>query len=93
MIDHCAAHGVCIEINANPMRLDLDWQWLEYATSKNVKISINPDAHNLRGITDIHWGVKMARKAGLSKADCINTLPLAEFDSWVSGRKNSNHIF
>lgn len=93
MIDHCAAHGVCIEINANPMRLDLDWQWLEYATSKNVKISINPDAHNLRGITDIHWGVKMARKAGLSKADCINTLPLAEFDSWVSGRKNSKHIF
>jgi DNA polymerase (family 10) len=37
VIDACAANEVSIEINANPYRLDLDWTWIEYATSQGVK--------------------------------------------------------
>ena len=72
VIDACAEHGVAIELNANPYRLDLDWTWIPYAVEKGVKISINPDAHSTGGIDDIRFGVMTARKAGLTAADCWN---------------------
>jgi DNA polymerase (family 10) len=62
VIDACSANKVAIELNANPRRLDLDWQWIPYAMHKNVFISINPDAHSITGIHDIKYGVDMARK-------------------------------
>lgn len=74
VIDSCAANRVAIEINANPHRLDLDWQWIPYALEKGVKLCINPDAHSKAGIRDIRFGVLAARKGGLSAADCLNTL-------------------
>ncbi len=49
IIDACAEHGVAIELNANPYRLDLDWSWIPYAVERGVPISINPDAHSTRG--------------------------------------------
>jgi DNA polymerase (family 10) len=41
----CAAHGVAVEINANPHRLDLDWRWHRRALELGCRFSINPDAH------------------------------------------------
>ena len=73
IIDACAEHGVAIELNANPYRLDLDWTWIPYAVKRGVKVSINPDAHSIGGIDDIRYGVLAARKGGLSAADCWNT--------------------
>ena len=60
LIDACAAHGVVIELNAHPRRLDMDWRWLRYALKKNVMISIDPDAHSINGYHDIHYGVLAA---------------------------------
>ena len=34
VIDACAEHGVVIELNANPSRLDIDWRYISYALSK-----------------------------------------------------------
>lgn len=81
IIDACAQNGVCIEINANPYRLDIDYKWLQYCMEKNVWISINPDAHNLAGIQDITYGIHAARKGGLLKSFLINALPADEFIS------------
>lgn len=83
IIDACAANGVCIELNANPHRLDIDHTWIKYAVKKGVYISINPDAHNKEGIHDIKYGVFAARKGGLSKENCLNTRGLAEFKNWL----------
>jgi len=82
VIDACAEHRVCIELNANPRRLDLDWSWIPYAVEKGVPISINPDAHSTGGIQDIQYGVSAARKGGLTKADCLNTREVEEFLAW-----------
>ncbi len=82
VIDACAAHNVSIEINANPLRLDLDWEWIPYALEKGVKIAINPDAHSTRGIHDIHYGVCVARKGGLTAAQCVNYLSVEEFEQY-----------
>lgn len=67
VIDACSANGVSIEMNANPLRLDLDYEWIPYAMEKGVKISINPDAHSTQGIHDIKYGVMAARKGGLTR--------------------------
>ncbi len=79
IIDACAEHHVAIELNANPYRLDLDWSWIPYAVERGVLISINPDAHSTGGIDDIRYGVLAARKGGLTKAACLNTLDWKQF--------------
>lgn len=87
MIDACAANNVVIEINANPYRLDLDWRYIDYALNKGVKLSINPDAHDTKGYHDMYYGVCVARKGGLYKEMCLNTLTLTEIDEYFVKRK------
>src|SRR5215213_4582187 len=46
ILSACAEHGVAVEINANPHRLDLDWRWHRRALELGCMLSINPDAHS-----------------------------------------------
>ena len=78
VIDACSANNVVIELNANPYRLDIDWRWIQYAMEKDVMISINPDAHRKEGYHDMHFGVGVARKGGLTKEMTFNALSLTE---------------
>jgi DNA polymerase (family 10) len=87
VIDACAANNVVIEINANPLRLDLDWRWHQYALEKGVWLSINPDAHRREGFLDTHYGILAARKGGLNKEMCLNALPLAEIKQLFEKKK------
>ncbi|TDO22750.1 DNA polymerase/3'-5' exonuclease PolX [Pedobacter duraquae] len=84
VIDACAANNVVIEINANPLRLDLDWRWHRYAIEKGVMLSINPDAHRTDGFHDTHYGVLTARKGGLEAAMCLNALSLEAISKKLS---------
>jgi DNA polymerase (family 10) len=81
-----AAHGVAVEINANPWRLDLDWTWIKRAKEMGCRFAINPDAHNTENITHIHHGIGIARKGWLTTDDVINTLPLAAFKNHLASR-------
>ncbi len=83
IIDACAEHNVIIELNANPYRLDLDWTWIPYALEKGVKISVNPDAHSKEGIHDIRYGTLSARKGGLTKEMCFNSMGLGEMEAYL----------
>jgi DNA polymerase (family 10) len=87
VIDACAANNVVIEINANPLRLDLDWRWHQYALDKGVKLSINPDAHRNEGFLDMHYGILAARKGGLYKEMCFNALSLTEITKEFESKK------
>lgn len=88
VIDACAANNVVIEINANPLRLDLDWRWHRYALEKGVLLSINPDAHRKEGFGDMHYGVLVARKGGLQATECLNAYPLDQITALFETRKN-----
>ena len=88
IIDACAKSNVVIEINANPWRLDLDWRWVQYAMEKGVKLSINPDAHEMEGYADMRYGVLVGRKGGLTKDMTFNALSLAEMEVYLKERKN-----
>ena len=87
IIDACARHNVVIEINASPYRLDIDWRWIDYAMQQGVLLSINPDAHDLPGLLDMHYGVAVARKGGLTKAMTFNALTLAEMTEYLQQRR------
>lgn len=76
--------GKIIEINAHPLRLDLDWRWCKFAKELGLKISINPDAHNVKSLTDVYYGVGIARKGWLEKSDVINTLHLKDVINYLN---------
>jgi DNA polymerase (family 10) len=83
IIDACAANNVIIEINAHPWRLDMDWRHIGYALDKGCIISINPDAHEKIGLSDVHFGICVARKAGLCVDQTFNAWPLEKVMSWL----------
>lgn len=87
IIDACAANKVVIEINANPLRLDLDWRWHQYALEKGVMLSINPDAHRNEGFSDMQYGIYVARKGGLTAEQCFNSLNLQQISAYFVERK------
>jgi len=76
VIDAAADFGKGIEINAHPMRLDLDWRLCRYARDKGVKIFINPDAHSIDGLRDVYTGVGIARKGWLEARHVVNAWPV-----------------
>jgi DNA polymerase (family 10) len=92
VIDACADNNVAIEINANPLRLDLDWRWHQYALDKGVKLCINPDAHRLEGFLDMHYGIYIARKGGLNKQNCLNAFNLDEMIAYFTAKKQGIKI-
>ncbi len=92
IIDACAANNVIIELNANPRRLDLDWRQIPYAMKKNVLISINPDAHFIEGIDDIHFGVMVAQKAMVKAENNFSSFSLADFEAYLALRKKNKGI-
>ncbi len=87
IIDACAANGVTIEINASPWRLDIDWTWVPYCIEKGVMLSINPDAHDIRGYDDMQFGVLAGRKGGLTAEMTVNTRSRKELEKLFSKKK------
>jgi len=83
IIDAAADYGKIIELNANPYRLDLPWEYLMYAKEKGVRISINPDSHDYNSLVDVFYGVKFARKGWLEPKDVVNCLSVDDFMSYI----------
>ncbi|CAG5018101.1 DNA polymerase/3'-5' exonuclease PolX [Dyadobacter sp. CECT 9275] len=86
IIDACAANHVVVEVNASPWRLDLDWRWIAYCMEKGVLLSINPDAHAKEGYYDMHYGVAVSRKGGLTKEMTFNAFSLQEIEAYLGKR-------
>jgi DNA polymerase (family X) len=74
-----AQAGVAMEHNAYPDRLDLRDQHLRLARTRGVKFIVNTDAHHTSHLDKIRYGVLQLRRAWLTRADVLNTLPAAEF--------------
>ena len=75
----CANHGVAMECNSYPDRLDLKDVYLRMCKDRGVKVVISTDSHNATNLAFIHYGVTMARRGWLEKRDVINTLPTEQF--------------
>lgn len=89
IIEACAKHGVAIEINAHPRRLDLDWSWIPAAMEKGVMLSIDPDAHAVEGFGDVKYGVLAAQKGGLTAECNLSSLSLDAFTDWLDQHRRA----
>lgn len=87
VIGTAAEHGVAIEINADPHRLDIDWRLLADAHARGVMISIGADAHNLAGLANVEFGVGIARKGGLGPEAILNCRDVDGFLAFARSRR------
>lgn len=78
-----AEHGKLLELNANPRRLDMHDVHLAATQQLGIPIVINTDAHKVAGLDDIRFGIKQARRGGLTAADVANTRSWSEMKSLI----------
>lgn len=78
-----AKHDVAMELNAYPDRLDLCDRHLKMAKERGVKIVIDTDSHHTSHLEKMRFGLLQARRAWLTPADVLNTLPTADFISAI----------
>ena len=77
VLDACAKHGVAMECNSYPDRLDLKDVYLRMCKERGVKVVISTDAHTTTNLSFVRYGVTMARRGWLEKSDIFNTLGVA----------------
>ena len=83
IIDAAIANGKILELNANPMRLDLDWRHWRRAAEKGLLCCINPDAHAVEQFDYQLAGVHAARKGWLTAENVLNTRTLEEIHAYL----------
>ena len=79
VLDACAKHGVAMECNSYPDRLDLKDLHLRMCKDRGVKVVISTDSHSTGNLAYIRYGVTTARRGWLTKADVLNTLSPEQF--------------
>ncbi len=78
VLQACAEHHTCVELNANPARLDLDDVQCAAAKRLGIPIVISSDAHSTDGFEVLRYGINQARRAALSPDDVFNTKPFRQ---------------
>lgn len=71
-------HGVILEVNGNPERLDLSDRLARLAHDRGMKVVISTDAHDPSHFGLMRYGVLTARRGWTEKKDVINTYPPAK---------------
>ena len=79
IFDFCLKNKKFLEINADPMRLDLPDFLVKEAVKKGVKLSLGTDAHHKDHMDNMIYAVSVARRGWAEKGDVINSLNLKEF--------------
>jgi DNA polymerase (family 10) len=79
ILDAAKKHGVAMESNAYPDRLDLKDVHLRMARDRGVRIVISTDSHTTANLRYMKYGVETARRGWIEKNEVINTLPLDQF--------------
>jgi DNA polymerase (family 10) len=92
LIEAMKRHGVALEHNCNPHRLDPDWPILKRAAAEGVSISLGPDAHASDGLDDIEYGLVMARKAWCEARHILNCFTVEEMDGYLKRRRKEKGL-
>ena len=87
-----AVRGVAVEANGSPERLDLDGGLLRRAHALGCRVVVSTDAHSVRELDNLRWGVDQARRGWLTAADVVNTLPLGELLRWLRPKRGARRL-
>lgn len=78
VMEEAKKYQVCMELNSYPDRLDLNDVNCMLAKEKGVLVAISTDAHSIRHLDNIIYGIHTAKRGWLEKKDVLNTRPLKE---------------
>ncbi|MFN8553271.1 MAG: DNA polymerase/3'-5' exonuclease PolX [Candidatus Obscuribacterales bacterium] len=90
VLDAAAESNVAIEVNGDPYRLDMEARWIKLARKRGIKFVISTDAHGIRDLQNLKYGVHMARRGGLSRQEVLNALPVDKFKQAVLPRRQGH---
>ncbi|MFQ5599740.1 MAG: DNA polymerase/3'-5' exonuclease PolX [Candidatus Krumholzibacteriia bacterium] len=89
----CAArHGVVVEINGQPKRMDLDGPGAKLARDKGALLSIGPDAHDVASLVNVRYGVGLARRGWLEPRHVLNTWKLEKVVRYLQERRQRAEV-
>lgn len=77
--------GTILEINANPLRLDLSAEALRH--HQDIMVTINTDAHHIDNLELMKYGIATAQKAFIDKSRVLNTMSREDFKSFIKNNK------
>ncbi len=83
IFDFCLKNNKWIEINADPMRLDLPDTLVRDAVKLGVKLTLGTDTHEVSMMNNMKYGVDVARRGWAEKKNIINTRSLKEFEEML----------
>jgi len=81
-----ARTGTVLEMNGSPPRLDLAVERARRAIGLGCLVSIDSDAHDIREMDYVRWGISQARRAWVTPEVVLNTRPRADLLAWVAGK-------
>jgi len=79
VLDAIAESRAAIEVNGDPHRLDLAPPWLRKASQRGIRFVVSSDAHSTTGLANMRFGIDMARRGWIRRAEVLNTLPPDRF--------------
>ena len=79
ILDVIAESKAAIEINGDPYRLDLEPRWLREARKRKIKFVVSTDAHSVKAMNNVKYGVAMARRGWITRKEVLNTLNTTAF--------------
>lgn len=83
ILDVIAESKAAIEINGDPYRLDMEPRWVRQARKRKIKFMISVDAHSVGAMNNVKFGVAMARRGWVRRAEVLNTLSAGAFQKAV----------
>jgi DNA polymerase (family X) len=83
VFDFCLKNNKWIEINCDPMRLDLPDNLVREAVKLGVKLTMGTDAHHKDGMNNMLLGISVARRGWAEPKDIVNTRNLEEFEKML----------
>ena len=92
VLEAAKEHGIAMECNAYPDRLDLNDVHLRMAKERGVKIVISTDSHSTANLRFMKYGVITARRAWIEKNEVINTFPTDEFLGALRAKPGANKV-
>ncbi|MFO7975777.1 MAG: DNA polymerase/3'-5' exonuclease PolX [Candidatus Hydrogenedentota bacterium] len=84
VLQACREHNVCVEINAQPERLDLTDTYCKRAKELGVRVSLGTDAHKPNELDFLRLGINTARRGWLEKGDVVNTMTTKQLRSFLN---------
>jgi len=85
IIRHARSRGCFLEVDAQPIRLDMMDVHCQMAKEEGVLVSLNSDAHSVFDLANVQFGVGQARRGWLEKRDVLNARSVQALRSVLKG--------